>query len=351
MARIIGQIESLKRLRHELNKRNITRFSSIGDMNRFCDEFSNEKKKVLEFHEKALREEIKYKTERVRNNEKRIEFIRKDETEKLENNIEIYKKSKEILELKKSSASLLVKLILFFKTRKLNKKILYLTKNRDLIINNSLKSINEEIQRDSISLSYLSKNKQNVILNRSRVEIDELEYKKNTIDELRPLIAGAIGENMVEKEISKLSDDYTLINDFNLKFSSPIYNKRTNDRIYSIQIDHLLISRAGLFILETKNWSKQSINKLDLRSPVEQINRTNFALYFIANNINLDSHHWGKKQIPIRNIIVMINAKPKVKFKYVKVKLLKELNNYLEFFEPIFTNSEVDNIVNSLIKK
>lgn len=351
MARIIGQIESLKRLKAELHKRNIRQFSSVGDIKRFCEEFPNEKKKVLEFHEKALIEEINYKNERIKNNEKRIEFIKIDETEKLEKNIESFKRSKKKLELKKSSASFLRKFILFVKIKKLNKKIRFLTNNYDLIINNSLKTIREEIQSESITLSYLSKNKEKVILNRSRAEIDELDYKKNTIDELRPLIAGAIGENMVENEISKLPDDYILINDFNLRFSSPIYNRRTDDKIYSIQIDHLLISRSCLFILETKNWSKQSINKLDLRSPVEQITRTNFALFLVVNNINLNSHHWGQKQIPIRNIIVMIHEKPKVKFKYVKVKLLNELNNYLEYFDPIFTEIEVNYIVKSLVKK
>ncbi|MDX5585446.1 MAG: nuclease-related domain-containing protein, partial [Aureibaculum sp.] len=163
---------------------------------------------------------------------------------------------------------------------------------------------------------------------------------------------GAVGESLVEKEIGKLSDDYTLINDYSLKFKPPIFNKKTNDRIYSIQLDHLLVSQAGIFILETKNWSKQSINSLDLRSPVDQIIRTSYALFVVANNkIHLDKHHWGAKQIPIRSIIVMIHAKPKEEFKYVKIKLLKELNSYIEYFDPILSRSEVESVANSLIRK
>ena len=61
MAKIIGQIESLKSLKAELNKRNINRFNSVGDINRFCDEFALEKKKVIEFHENSLNKEIKQK--------------------------------------------------------------------------------------------------------------------------------------------------------------------------------------------------------------------------------------------------------------------------------------------------
>jgi hypothetical protein len=167
------------------------------------------------------------------------------------------------------------------------------------------------------------------------------------VESLDTLIAGAIGENLVEKELKKLSDKYILINDFSLKLNKPIYNRKRNYRIYSIQIDHLLISNSGIFILETKNWSKNSIESINLRSPIEQIKRTEYALFIILNNdspynwVNLNDHHWGDKQIPIRNIIVMINEKPKEKFKYVQVKTLKELNSYIEYFEPMLDDSEV----------
>lgn len=66
------------------------------------------------------------------------------------------------------------------------------------------------------------------------------------------------------------------------------------------------------------------------------------------NRIKLDSHHWGNKQIPIRNIIVMINEKPKEVFKHVKVLSLKELNGYVSYFDPIFNSAEVESIYNYL---
>ena len=121
-------------------------------------------------------------------------------------------------------------------------------------------------------------------------------------------------------------------------------------RIYSIQIDHLLISRAGIFIIETKNWSKFSVNSMNLRSPIKQIERSNFALYiYISEHILLNEHHWGEQKIPVRNVIVMINNKPSAKFKYVTVKLLRELNDYIRYFEPILTEKQLDRIVNKLI--
>ena len=140
------------------------------------------------------------------------------------------------------------------------------------------------------------------------------------------------------------------LKNFKLDFSPPIFHKQQNERIYSIQIDHLLISKAGIFIIETKNWSKESVNSISLRSPVEQIRRSNFALYiYISENITLNEHHWGEQKIPIRNLIVMINNKPNTQFKYVSIKLLRELNAYINYFEPILTEEQVNEISSQLI--
>jgi len=350
MAKIIGQVESLKSLRTELNKRNIYRFNSVGDINRFNREFTNEKQNIFKSHEDLLNEEIKQKTNRIIENENKLELAKNDELIKLNTRIDNYKERKLILERRR--VFLIGKVIVYFKIKKLKRKIAYLQDNFDQIINDSLRSIKKEIYDDSRRLKYISENKPKVILERSKDEIAEIEYAKKNVDELRTLISGAIGESLVEKEIRKLSDDYILINDYRMKFKPPIYNKKTDDRIYSIQLDHLLVSKSGIFILETKNWSKRSINSLDLRSPVDQIIRTSYALFRVVNSkIQLNKHHWGTKQIPIRNIIVMIKEKPKNEFKYVKIRQLKELNNYLKYFDPIFSQSEVDSVASYLVEK
>ncbi len=66
-------------------------------------------------------------------------------------------------------------------------------------------------------------------------------------------------------------------------------------------------------------------------------------MYFI-----LKKHHWGDKQVPIRNLIVMINNKPREKFKFVQIKTLNELNRYINYFEPILDDKEVDKLSNVL---
>lgn len=175
------------------------------------------------------------------------------------------------------------------------------------------------------------------------------------IKEINPQIAGAIGEAKVLSELKKLSSNYIIINDFKLNFSSPIYNKKNNDRIHSIQVDHLVISQAGVFLLETKNWSKQSINSSSLRSPVKQIQRSSFALYTQLYNavkdkkIKFKNSNWGNRHIPLKNIIIMVNNKPNEQYQYVKIKSIDEINGYLEYFKPIFDLDELECIKTYLL--
>ena len=156
------------------------------------------------------------------------------------------------------------------------------------------------------------------------------------------------------KELENLSNDYYLINDFCLTFSPPIYNRQQNDYIKSIQVDHLLVSPSGIFLIETKNWSDESLNNLSLRSPVQQIKRTNFALYKLLNGdlpqlLNLNLHHWGDRKISIKNLIVLTNHKPNEEFQYVKIVTLNELLAYIKYFKSSFSASEVQIIAEHLL--
>src|SRR5690606_11666424 len=202
--------------------------------------------------------------------------------------------------------------------------------------------VREELRSARRRIKRQRANRQEIISARCEAKFKEFEHIKSVAAGLYPLIAGAIGENKVTKELEKLSDNHVLINDFSLTFEKPIFTKRENDRIFSIQIDHLLVSQAGIFVIEAKNWSKASIARFDLRSPVQQIRRTNFALYTILNGIRagagdiLEQHHWGNREIPIRNVVAMIHHRPKERFKHVAIKKLVELNGYINYFEPIF---------------
>lgn len=348
MARIYRTIESLKSLKSELDNNGITRFNSVKEINDFLSNYNTEKLTILDKESDKLEREYHDTFTNLKKRKDHKSKIIKLETKKIASRISDLQTKIDFIIT--NNNTFIKKLISSLKLYSLKKQSNYYIKNKTKLISSSAKSITRNIEIDELFIKKYETEKLNLVENRAKSKIDKLEYTRNILESSRNLISGAIGENLVVKEVQKLSDDYVLINDFNLNFSPPIFHKKYNQRIYSIQIDHLLISKAGIFIIETKNWSKSSVNSLSLRSPIEQIERTNFAMYvYISENINLHDHHWGEQRVPIRNLIVMINNKPICNFKYVSVKLLRELNDYIRYFEPVLTDKQFNKIVMELI--
>jgi hypothetical protein len=350
MAIVIGKIESLKALKLELKNKKVTRFKSVKELKDFLSNYNVEKIKILE----KSKIELEKKNLEISNDlkQKNIQktYIISNENHRIDE--ELAKLYEQVDLIKSTNKKTFFRS--FFdkiKLNSLNSRINYNTKFRSKIIDNSVSYLSNQILHHEQWIKNYRLNKDTLIKKKSKSEIKKLEYTRKVVIDCKRLIAGAIGENLVVKEIQKLSNDFILINDFNLNFEKPIFDKKNNDRIYSVQIDHLLISKSGIFILETKNWSKSSVNSIDLRSPVSQILRSNFALYvYISQNITLNDHHWGTKNIPIKNVIVMIHSKPLTNFKFVNVKLLNELNDFINYFEPVFSDSELNKVTRKLSK-
>ncbi|MBT5857582.1 MAG: NERD domain-containing protein [Flavobacteriaceae bacterium] len=344
MARVFGITESLKSLKSELNNNGIYKFNSVKQIKDFLSNYKLEKLSILKSESDKLDEEYSKTSSNLKQLIISRDKIINSETNRIDNKISDVNKKIDII--KSRDVNFIIKLFLKIKLYSLNNQLNQLISSKNSSIDSLVKDVNKNIESDEFFIKTYKKDKQNLIKKGAKSKLDELEHTRNVLENLKNLISGAIGENLVVKEIKKLGDDYALINDFNLRLSPPIYYKKHNERIRSVQIDHLLISRAGIFIIETKNWSKASVNTNNLRSPIKQIQRSNFALYiYISENISLNEHHWGEQTIPIRNLIVMINNKPTGRFKYVAVKLLKELNDYLKYFEPVLTQSQLDKVI------
>ncbi|SIS86132.1 Nuclease-related domain-containing protein [Zobellia uliginosa] len=348
MARIYGTIESLKSLKSELEGKGISRFSSVKEIKDFLANYKSEKQSILDDTSAQLDAEYFKTCKSIELKNKKKTEINNFNEESISNKTNEIQRKIDVIKNKKGE-NLFKKIVSSIKLYYLKKESHRFQKKTTELANSALKNISRSIEKDEVFIKAYETEKPSLIEKRAKPKTEKLEYTLSVIENSRNLISGAIGENLVVKEIKKLSDDYVLINDFNLNFSRPIFYKKHNQRIYSIQIDHLLISKAGIFIIETKNWSKSSVESMSLRSPIEQIERANFALYiYISENITLNGHHWGEQQIPIRNLIVMINNKPKGVFKYVKVKLLNEINDYIKYFEPVLTENQVNRIANIL---
>jgi hypothetical protein len=355
MTEVYGQIESLKSIRKTLDQNGINRFNSIGDLNRFLKNYENEKEELIFSVEREYELDLEILEAKNRVLQYEYDEVKKSVQEKLHHKLESVRERCSVLSNKPAKNAVL-ELAYWYQLQFYLAYKFVLVKAVPFLIKRRTRRLKEQLTSVQGELENFTRNRQAIISTRSKPKFKKLARTKDVVCSLNTLIAGAIGEHLVQKELSKLKAPFVLINDFSLKFDTPIYWKKNNDLIFSVQIDHLLVTRAGVFIIETKNWSKESIKRLDLRSPVRQIRRTQHALFKILNSSTavahgiLKNHHWGQKQLPVRNIVAMINHKPDADFKFVAIKTLHELNGYIEFFDPVFDTSEVKSIADFLIK-
>jgi hypothetical protein len=87
-------------------------------------------------------------------------------------------------------------------------------------------------------------------------------------------LIGAEGEEQVIQRLSKLSDEYHILNDVNFKEVDFKNDKPSPD---TYQIDHIVIGPTGLFLIETKNW-KTLDSELKIQKLGQQVRRSNNAL-------------------------------------------------------------------------
>ena len=350
MAHIYRQIDSTKTLRAELDSRNISMFNSIREIEDFKRNYNSLKEDVLTQAQINLQKEIAQKSIK-------LESLKEDLKEHVISLEDEIKSQIHILETKVSdlnerlkNESFLKKVFIAIRRWQNNSKLNQLITNRDQRISRRTASRVQEVEGIQSELDQLIQNRVKIANDRSKNEFYELERTKKAIEELRTIIAGAKGEYAVEQELRKLPNNFYVINDYKLDFVRPIINKQTGEKIFSIQIDHLVVSPGGVFILETKNWSQKSIKSLNLRSPIEQIQRSSYALFvFMNKNISINTHHWGSKQISLKNVLVMTGATTNQKFQYVKVKQLKEINVYLNYFDAIYSDDETKWLANTLL--
>ena len=353
MTIVEGEIETLKTLRETLDRSGITGFNSVGEINRFLQDYESERKQLSSRVDAAFEAE----TQNIQATLGRLEEEYLEQKAKIKKQIEeeiegVDREIRRVLE--KRRESLLYRVFSFGKARTLSIRKSRLEANAGVALRRKTRAKEDKLVKLKQDLKYRSENKERMISERSQQSLDELIRTKEVVDSLQTVILGAIGESAVVNALKELPDDCYLINDFSVRFNPPIFYKKEKDRIFSIQIDHLLVTRAGIFLLETKNWSHASVESLDLRSPVDQIKRCSFALFVLLNSdskhndLRLEKHHWGAKKIPIKSLIVMTSAKPKEEFRHVKVISLKDLTGYVRYFDDVFSAEEAKSIFDSL---
>jgi hypothetical protein len=134
---------------------------------------------------------------------------------------------------------------------------------------------------------------------------------------------GALAEVKMIELLSKLPDNYYVINDVTLKLNKSV--RFDNAWLSSAQIDHLVIGPAGVFVIEVKNWSKQFSEEGDFFSPYQQVKRHNYVCYTLLSKI---------VRTTVRSIVACAGHLPeKPDSSYAKVLSLEQVNGYILWFK------------------
>lgn len=220
-----------------------------------------------------------------------------------------------------------------------------------------LKPLETEISKLTEQLKINEENLDFLVEQRALPALSRLENIKLVLQQNNDLYLGAIGEENVLAELEKLPEPFFVINDFRKEFYPPIYDRKNDDRIYSIQIDHLVCGPTGFFIIETKNWSEDSTQNINLRSPVKQVLRTNFGMFVLLNEAINSNHllsfinHWGDQKISPINIVATLHAPPPQEFQFVKIVPFYSVRLQIENSKQIFSKENIYDLEKFLLEE
>jgi|WetSurMetagenome_2_1015567.scaffolds.fasta_scaffold06971_4 hypothetical protein len=197
----------------------------------------------------------------------------------------------------------------------------------------------EKLQQE---LNYLEQNKSLIIQEKTKAlsyAIERLKEIKNSPD-----YKGAIGELEMIDFLKKLPNNHFVFSDVIL--NSYEYHYFNGQPLKSAQIDHVVVSPKGIFIIEVKNWSTQFTESNNYHHPYQQIERANRLCFFLLKD--------DFEKPKIRNILAYKNSLPiKEVNPYVKTLQISFVNQYItnNYFQDVFTQHQLSQLIDYFKRK
>jgi hypothetical protein len=116
-------------------------------------------------------------------------------------------------------------------------------------------------------------------------------------------LIGAKGEHQVIDVLSRLPDEYHILNGVNLHFFDPIYWWKRKDKIRYFQIDPIVIGPTGLFLVGSKDWKGADI-QIKTGDLKRQVRLANHALWVHMK----DEYRFYERNPKIRCVIVSLQG-------------------------------------------
>lgn len=156
--------------------------------------------------------------------------------------------------------------------------------------------------------------------------IDTLSGNINRLEKLLAsgALAGARAELDVTAHLARLPAEYTVFND--IRLTADRYIHFNGAALQSAQIDHLVLAPAGVFVIETKRWSRHFVESGQYHDPFDQMQRSAYLCYDRLRT------KFGK--IRVRSVIACAGRLPSApEDSHVKVLPVAELVGYITWFK------------------
>ena len=343
MAKIFGEIDTLSRVSSSLKNAGIGNYKSIDEI------LAHRRKCELDIQAALSAATNEYEIDLKKQSEHCIAI-----TDQYDEDFKrISEEKTDVIELltltltNNTSLSFFVKIVL-------NARIFIKKKTSQISTKWQLRSLATEITVQTKVLEQIKSKKDEIIQSKASNQAAQSYYALALFKQNESIITGAIGEQKALDELKNLPDSFVVINNLQISMNRPIYNSKTNDRIYSIQADHVVVGPTGIFLIETKHWSEYTTKLKSDFSPIDQLKRTNYALFCLLNPrppkgffASLFSKTITKK-IAIRSVLLMTNSTTQIRDPFVKVLSVSELNSYIRSFTVNFSEEDIQGVLRDL---
>ncbi len=169
-------------------------------------------------------------------------------------------------------------------------------------------------------------------------QVKKFEKSRDT-----PLHPGTKGEIDAIEELENLDDSYHVLCGIQIELPYYVTYKRRKN-LKSAQMDLVVVSSKGVYMIEVKNWSSNYLKNNTNLSPYEQTERAGRVLWIALQNVI--------KGVGVSNVLLSIkgNMKYDEKYRSVSVSSLIGINKFLEKRQDKLSEKEVKKIVKELKK-
>ena len=215
MAKIINRVGSLSILRKEFDKRSIRQFHSIKDINEFERTYQEQLEKARDEIRRRLQSEMDGISAELQ--EAILSVSRRQSIAEEEVNSQIANLETRLTSLQSQGKTGLLGLMHHAFASFLRRKMRLIENSRSTTIEKYVASARMRQANLDDRYNEIHRNFDRFLQREVDANVRMLNHTRTTIDELRPLILGSIGESMVSSTLSGLPDGYVAINDFHVE--------------------------------------------------------------------------------------------------------------------------------------